>query len=394
MQIEDSSKIPPDSWALFALGFRPFFLAAGLSAIALLTQWLFIQNAAVQNELYYPVTYWHAHEMLFGYVVAVIAGFLLTAVRNWTDLPTPSGKVLLFMLILWLVARIMPLLTGVFPDVAIAIVDSAFLLSLTWTVAVRIIKRHQYSNLVFIFILLFMFIANGLVHAEVLSLTTDTAWFGIYSMLFLVLLLVVVMGGRVIPFFAERGVSGLTTRKWKWIEWLAGPAIVLLALSILFYDKAVIWTALIAMSIHLIRWLGWYGKPIWQEPLVWILLLAYAWIIAGLGLTALSYAGYLNITLAWHAFAIGGIGSITLGMMARVALGHTGREMKLPRGMVYGFVLLNVAAMVRVLLPVLSYEHYLLWINLSGGLWITTFLLFSLIYWPILTRARVDGRPG
>jgi len=394
MQIEESNTTSTECWALFALGFRPFFLAAGFSAIALMVIWLVMQNSSSLIQVYYPITSWHTHEMLFGYVVAVIAGFLLTAVRNWTDLPTATGTVLLLMVLLWLSARILPLLSNVIPGVIIAIVDLSFLVGLTWSVAIRVLKRRQFSNMIFILILLLMLFANVLVHTEALSITHNTAGFGIYAMLFLVLMLIVVMGGRVIPFFAERGVLGLTTKKWKWIEWLAAPSIVFLGFSILFYEGMVTWIALAAMLIHLVRWVGWYSHTIWQEPLVWILLLAYAWIIVGLGLVALAYGGYLNVMLAWHALVVGGIGSITLGMMTRVALGHTGRVMSLPRGMVFGFVLINITAVVRVFMPALYPEYHLLWINLSGALWIFTFLMFVVIYWPILSRARIDGRPG
>jgi uncharacterized protein involved in response to NO len=394
MQIEEPNKTPTGSWALFALGFRPFFLAAGFSAIVLMLQWLVMQNTSMLDNMYYPATYWHAHEMLFGYAMAVIAGFLLAAVRNWTDLPTPSGMVLFLMCLLWLIARVLPLLPNILPVQSLAIFDVGFLAVLTWTIAARIIKRRQFTNMIFIVILLLMLVANILVHTEVLSITHDTAWFGIYIMFFLIILLIVVMGGRVIPFFAERGVPGLITRKWKWIEWLVGPSIVLFALSVMFVDGWAMWTALAAMLIHLVRLAGWYDKKIWREPLVWILLLSYAWIVIGLGLSILAYAGYLNIMLAWHAFTIGGIGGVTLGMMSRVALGHTGREMKLPGGMVYAFVLVNVAAIIRVLFPIFLPQYTLLWVNSSGIIWMIAFLLFVVIYWPILTQARVDGRPG
>ena len=393
MQIEESNKTPAGGWALFALGFRPFFLAAGFSAIAIMLHWLVMLNTSV-GEMYYPLTYWHAHEMLFGYTLAVIAGFLLTAVRNWTDLPTPSGLMLFFISLLWLIARVLPMLPEFLPVQSLALIDIGFLLVVTWSVATRIIKKRQYSNMIFIVILMLMMIANALVHTELLSLTSNTAWSGIYLMFFLVLLIIAVMGGRVIPFFAERGVVGVVTRKWKWIEWLAGPSIVVFALSVMFADEWAMWTALAATLVHLTRLAGWYSKLIWREPLVWILLLSYGWIVIGFGLSTLAYAGYLNVMLAWHAFTIGGVGGVTLGMMSRVALGHTGREMKLPGGMAYAFVLINIAALVRVVFPIFSPEYTLLWVNSSGVFWIIAFLLFVVIYWPILTQARIDGRPG
>lgn len=394
MQIEEPNKNTTGGWALFALGFRPFFLAAGFSAIVLMVQWLVMQNSSLESNVYYLASYWHAHEMLFGYTMAVIAGFLLTAVRNWTDLPTPSGTILFFISLLWLVARILPLFPEIFSIYSLVVIEVGFYALLIWSVAIPILKRRQFSNLIFIVILLLMLVANILVHIEVLAFTHNTAWFGIYVMFFLVLLLIVVMGGRVIPFFAERGVPGLVTRKWKWIEWLAGPSIVIFGLSVLFVEPLAMWAALITMLIHFVRLAGWYDNKIWRVPLVWVLLLSYGWIVVGFGLSVLAYAGYLNVMLAWHAFTVGGVGGVTLGMMSRVALGHTGREMKLSNGMVYAFVLLNIAGVIRVIFPMFSPEYHLLWINTSGAIWVVAFVLFVVIYWPILTQARVDGRPG
>ena len=395
MQIEEPRKNNVNAWAPFGLGFRPFFLLAGISAVVLMWIWLGELSAPAEFKAYYSGSYWHAHEMLFGYTVAVVSGFLLTAVRNWTDLPMPSGRPLLGLVLLWLIARLLPYVSGVIPAWLIAVVDLSLLPLVAWSMALRIVKRRQYRNLIFVVVVFFMFIANLLVHLEVMGFSQNTAGKGLYLMMFLVMLIITVMGGRVIPFFAERGVQGITTKSWQLIEIMSVVSVLLLLTAVLFFnDTLAMSAALLAFVVHLIRLAGWYDNKIWQEPLVWILLVAYAWIVLGFGLIALAYMGKMPLLPAWHAYTVGGLGGLTLGMMARVALGHTGRAMKLPKWMASAFVLINVAAVFRVILPLLLPQHYQELVNIAGVLWIVAFLIFVVIYTPILLKARVDGRPG
>lgn len=395
MQIQESPGSDHHGWALFALGFRPFFLLAGVVAVMLVAVWInYLTDFAVPVS-YYPGRIWHAHEMLFGYTVAVIAGFLLTAVKNWTDLPTSSGWSLAGLTSLWLLGRVLPFLGGYIPDGLIAITDLAFLPLLAWMIGVRVLKRRQYNNAVFIVILFIMFLTNLMVHIELLGITTDTSSYGLSMMMFLILLLIVIMGGRVIPFFTERGVQGVKTHIWRPIEVLTGISVVLLALGELLLDDALtVWLALFAFTIHFIRLSGWYSHKIWQQPLVWVLQVGYGWIVAALGIAVLAYLGYAPLLWSWHAFTVGGLGGITLGMMARVSLGHTGRAMKLPRGMVSAFILINIAALIRVFMPMILPEGNQAWLLLSGITWVLAFLIFLIFYTSILLHARVDGRPG
>ncbi len=395
MQIEEPRRPNPTGTALLALGFRPFFLLAGLGAVGLLAIWLGYVSAPAQLQAYYAGTFWHAHEMLFGYTVAVISGFLLTAVRNWTDIPTPSGGPLGLLALLWILGRLLPLAGPDVPGWLIAVVDLALLPALAWVVGVRVLRRRQTSNLIFAVLPLLMMLANLLVHLEMLGITADTAWYGLYGMLWLVMLIIVLMGGRVIPFFAERGVQGLTTRRWPLVEWLSPWVIVAAAVSHLFLpDALTFWAALLAFGVHAVRVFGWYHRLMWREPLVWVLIFGYAWLVLGLGLLALAERGWISGFIALHAFTVGGLGGITLGMMSRVAIGHTGRPMKLPKGMVWSYYFLFAAAMVRVFFPLFLPETYVREVMAAGGLWILAFLVFLHYYTPILMRPRVDGRPG
>jgi len=394
MQIEEAIKDPHNKWAPFALGFRPFFMLAGVAAIALVGAWLIELNQVLILKTYYPTPYWHAHEMMFGYGVAVVSGFLLTAVRNWTDLDVPSGWSLAGLVLLWGVARVTPFLGDILPPWLIALSDLALLPVLGLVVFMRVWKRRQYSNMVFVGVLLTMFFANLMVHLEALGIRSDSAWYGLSMMMYLLMFIIVVMGGRVIPFFIARGVN-TEPRSWKFIESAAGPSIVLLFASLSIMDEQLsVWFALVVFIIHLARVVGWYDHRVWKQPLVWVLILAYGWIVVSLGLAMLAFLGVIPLSLAWHAFTVGGLGGVTLGMMARVSLGHTGREMKLPGYMAVAFVFINLAAISRAIVPAI-WPQYTAWsLNIAGIFWIAAFAIFLYYYVPMLLKARVDGRPG
>lgn len=395
IQIEEPRPGAGIKFSLFALGFRPFFLLAALSAVSLIFAWLIHLSGQAHFIFYYSAVGWHAHEMLFGYTVAVIAGFLLTAAGNWTGTKVIHGWALQLLSLLWIAGRIAPFIPGL-PGWLVATTDFLFLPVVTLLLAVPIIRAKQWSNVVFIIVLLFMAAANVMVHFNILKLATVSAVLGTHMMMYLVIFLIVVMGGRVIPFFTERGVSGSKSRSWRWIERMSPVSVFLVACADLFFTDMVITgcLALFAAVIQGIRLAGWYSNKIWAVPLVWILHLAYAWIVIGFVLKAFALFE-LNVSiLSLHALTVGGIGVMTLGMMARVSLGHTGREMKLDRWMSLAFVILNLAAVFRVILPVLIQDYYLQLINIAGWLWAIAFTLFIVVYAPMWLQSRIDGREG
>ncbi len=383
-------------FALFALGFRPFFLFAGLSSLLLIMSWLMVLAGGKNITEYYSGNYWHSHEMLFGFVAAVAAGFLLTAVRNWTGIQTLCHTPLALLALLWLLGRLLPLSLWSLPGWLIAIVDISFLPAVALAIAVPLRAKSQFSNYIFPVLLLMMTLANLLTHLQYLNLTENTANIGISLMLYLVVTLIMIMGGRVIPFFSERGVSGLQIQSWPLIEKIAPYSIGAVALVASFIPDSMVLTpvALFAAGVHGVRIYGWYDKKIWSVPMVWILQLGYVWLVVGLLLLALTPLAIGSREFAVHALTAGGIGLITLGMMARVALGHSGREIAASRPVFWAFVLISLAPVFRVILPLLMPDWYLPSLMLSGGLWAAAFLLFSLVYLPILIRPRIDGRPG
>lgn len=387
-----SPSAPP--WAPLALGFRPFFLLAGLAAVALLGGWLALAVGNLPHPAHYDAVGWHSHEMLFGYAAAVIAGFLLTAVRNWTGVDTLTGAPLAALACLWLTGRLLPW-TGM-PGVAIASVDLAFLPLLALALAGPLRAGKNRMNLVLLPLLFGMTLANALIHARALGWIDLAATVGTRLMLDLVLALVLLVAGRVMPFFTEMALEGASPRVRRPVE-LAGMVLLALLITLHLVGVAGMPLALVAGAMALVqaaRLAGWYQAGVFRVPILAVLYSGYAWLVAGFALHALAALGEFSPSAATHAFTVGAIGVLTLGMMARVALGHTGRPMRSVLAIDVAFVLLNLAALVRVVLSGLWPAGHGTWLNLSGLLWIAAFVLFVAVYAPILIRPRADGKSG
>lgn len=379
----------------FALAFRPFFFMAGISALLLMALWLVIYRGVLPAPAYYGTIAWHGHEMLFGYTAAVVVGFLLTATKNWTGIQTVRYWPLAGLTLAWVLGRLAPFVPGLSP-VEIAFWDMLFLPLAAVALTFPLFKSRQKHNIPLAFLVLILACANALFHLDLLGLSEDTLQAGIRLGVGMVVTLLVVMGGRVIPFFIERGLQGVMIRKWEWIERLALASILAYVLVQTLFPQSTVAmvVALAAAAINGIRVAGWYHRKIWSVSLLWVLYLGYSWVAVGLLMQALSISGWISPMLSLHALTVGAIGVLTLGMMARVAIGHTGRQMQAHPLMGWAFALVVMAAVVRVVVPLIFPERYALWIDIAGGLWLFAFLPFFLIYFPILTRPRVDGQPG
>jgi uncharacterized protein involved in response to NO len=382
-------------YPIFALGFRAFFTLAGLSALALIALWKSLYDGSFTPTNYYPSTYWHAHEMLLGYACAVIAGFLLTAVKNWTGEQTLCGDKLAGLCLLWIYGRALPFYAGIFPGSIIALVDLSFLPILAYCIAKPIIKSKNFKNLLFVGLLALITFGNALIHAEILNLM-PSAWFGLNLVVATIIMMILVIAGRVFPFFTERGLTGvlIIPNPVFDIAAIASAALVFVLQLLHISGIALAVIAIFAVAANLARMLNWYDRRILYVPLLWILYAGYVWIILGFGLTALSAFGWVSLTLALHAFTVGGIGVLTLGMMARVSLGHTGRALKVSNAIALAFVLINVAVLFRVLVPIAFSQWYNNVVYISTLSWLAAFSLFIFIYLPILTRVRIDGKEG
>lgn len=381
---------------LFAMGFRAFFALAGLSALALIALWNAISNGSLHIDHYFPDNYWHAHEMLLGYSAAVIAGFLLTAVRNWTGQQTVSPDQLAALCFLWIYGRVLPFYSELVPDQLIALVDFVFLPALAYFVAKPILKTGNYRNLVFIAMLLLMACANAMIHAQILGASDTAGTVGLDLAVAIIVMMILVIAGRVFPFFTERGLSGVICIRNPGLD-VASVAVGVAVFGLVMLDVAGAWLAIAAVAaviVNVARVAGWYNPRIWFVPLLWVLYVGYGWLILGFGLVALSAWHWVTPSLALHAFTVGGIGILTLGMMARVALGHTGRALKASNVMAIAFVLINLAALLRVLAPALVPAWYSGFVWASTYSWLAAFSLFVFYYLPILSAPRIDGQAG
>ncbi len=385
----------PSRLALWQLGFRPFFLAAGLFGVISVAVWMALYLFGRTPPVTAGALGWHAHEMIYGYAMAVVAGFLLTAVRNWTGRPTVTGWPLMLLALAWLAARILAF-GG--PLWLMAAADLLFQAGVLVAIVRPVVAVRQWTQAGILSKVLLLLVFNAVFYLGAGGWLADGVRWGIYSGLYLLIALILVMGRRVIPFFIERGIGGnVTVRNDSRVD-IAGIALfVIYWLMDLLYPKG--WPmALVAaalFALHLLRLVWWHKSGIWSRPLLWVLWLAYAWIVAGFGLRAVAAVAGINPLLALHALSYGGLGMMTLGMMARVSLGHTGRNIhEGSRWLGPMFGLLFAGAVARVLLPIVMPEHYRLLIGVSQGLWMAAFALFVILYAPMLLRPRIDGQPG
>jgi uncharacterized protein involved in response to NO len=389
-----SGKPPATSsgFALWNLGFRPFYLLAAIFSALSVLLWM-AQFSGNLPSAYLHDSVWHAHEMLFGYVTAVIAGFLLTAVRAWTNQPTPSGLPLMALVVLWVAGRILVLTP--FPMTA-TLVNAAFPAAVAVSIGIPLLRSRNVRNYFFVGLLMLMSIlvlAMHLASQEIIALSPRLS---LRLALDLVLFIMVVMGGRVIPMFTNNGVPGAGAVRHPLVEKLALGSIMLLFMADMFQLSHTM-TAVIALmgalaqGARLILWKPWRTL---SAALVWVLHAAYAWIVIHLALRGCSELGLLSGSYATHALTVGAMGGLTLGMMTRTARGHTGRLLMADRFELTMFMLIQVAAVVRVFGGILFPEHYMASIEISGVLWALAFGLYAVRYWPILLHPRLDGRPG
>jgi uncharacterized protein involved in response to NO len=389
---EPAGAPPPRRVALWALGFRPFYLLASVFAALSVPLWA-LQVSGVLKHAYLAGSVWHAHEMLFGFALAVIVGFLFTAGRNWTNQPTPSGATLVALALLWVAARVLVLTPWAW---AAAAANVAFPLAAAVGLAVPLYRARNRRNYFFVGLLGLMAVAAAAVHLAQLDVLQLPAWVGLQLGLDVVLFILSVMGGRVIPMFTNNGVPGAGAVRHARVEQAALGLVLALALADLLGARGAPLAALAAAAglAHAVRWLLWRPWATWRAPLVWVLHLAYLWVPLHLALRAAGAAGWLGVSVATHALTVGAVGGLVIGMMTRTARGHTARPLRADRFDVACYVLVLAAGLVRVGLPLVAPAGTLLAIDLSAALWSAGFALYALRYAPALVLARLDGKPG
>jgi uncharacterized protein involved in response to NO len=379
-------------FALWQLGFRPFYLLASGFAALSVPLWA-LQYVGWLRAPYLQGPLWHAHEMLFGFVLAVIVGFLFTAGRNWTGRPTPTGWPLAMLALLWLAARVLVLTPFAW---AATIVNVAFPLAAAVALAVPFVAAGNRRNYFFVGLLLLLSAATLWVHLALLGVLPLPGFTGIQLALDIVLFIMAVMAGRVVPMFTNNGVPGAQATRRPWLEKLALGSVLLLALADAtgWPGMALALLAALTAGAHLARWWLWQPWKTLRVPIVWVLHAAYLWITLHLALRASAALGHTSASLAAHALMVGAAGGLIIGMMTRTARGHTARPLRADRADVASYVLVLGAAAVRVVVPLLLPAAAVGAVLLSSVLWSAGFGLYAVRYWPVLTRARLDGKPG
>ncbi|GHT81687.1 hypothetical protein AGMMS49543_04790 [Betaproteobacteria bacterium] len=400
-----SSTTPPPpptaEFPLWRLGFRPFFLAGAVFAILSVALWIAACLGALPPALFTwnPLggwLGWHQHEMPFGVATAIVAGFLLTVVQNWTGQPGLHGKPLIILVSLWCAARLC-WLTGL-PWAFAAATGLAFLLFLAYVTGRILWKVKQKHNYLAPCTVLLLALADALALAGVASGNSDWQYNAAMAAIWLIVALMTMIGGRVIPFFTQMGLrrpDAITS--WLWLDAaLMAGALVVAILTALGDGRepqpafALVFAAL-AVG-HAVRLGRWYDAGIWRVPLLWSLHLACLWMVVGFAGLALFHGGWLaSSSYALHALTVGAMGGLILAMISRVSLGHTGRPLQAPAAMSWAFILLNLATVARVFI---APWHYPAALTLAAVCWTAAFGLFAWHYAPMLCRARVDGRPG
>ena len=385
---------------LFAAGFRPHFLLAGLAALVLVPIWALSFVAGTPLGSAWPPTLWHGHEMLFGFITCAIAGFLLTAVPSWTGQRGYAGAPLVALAFTWLIARLMISSSWLWPPILTAAADLAFLPLLSVLVVVPL-ARQRNRNTPLLLVLGLLWLTNLAFHVAVLRNDPPLARHALILGIDIVLILVTIIGGRIIPAFTTSAL------RLEGIQCAVQSRLVLtvmaVAIMVLIAAGDILWPetriagllAGIAAVVQGLRLLQWRSLKTLRQPIVWILHLAYAWLPVGLGLKAAALLGGYAIGAFWlHALTIGALATMITAVMTRASLGHTGRALVVHPLTTVGYVMLTAAALVRVFGLTALRLSYPQVVVLAASFWTMSFAFFVGVYAPILWGPRVDGKPG
>lgn len=377
--------------AFFSHGFRPFFFSAALFAGLAVPLWMAAFTHGYRIGTDGDALGWHAHEMIFGYVGAVVTGFIMTAIPNWTGRLPVMGTPLALLFMLWLAGRVVMFVGG--NALVIAIVDCLFLFAVAGLAWREVIVGQNWRNLPICALITLLAVSNIVWHAEAaLNLPYQT---GQRSALVVITILMLLIGGRIIPSFTtnwmkKQGmlplpipfnlfdkiallISGLVM-----IGWIIAPTSIVTG-----------WGLFIVAVLHLIRLVRWRGWAVARDPLVLVLHIAYIWIPVSFAMMgfAILRPEILTAAHALHALTTGAIGQLTMAVMTRASLGHCGRELSAGTGTVAIYILIFIGALLRIVLP-FSDMGYALAMSIAGMVWASGFLLFAILYGPLLFAPR------
>lgn len=395
---------PGTSMILFSEGFRFFFLAGPLFAVFAMSVWLgWLGIHAAGGALTFepfsvPPHQWHAHEMVFGYGGAIMAGFFLTAVPNWTGSAPARTAYILAIAMLWLAGRLAMFFSTSLSPALVMLADVIFIPLLSLNILTNLMKRPKAQNMIFVALLALMTAGNVLTHLDWAGIVGDGATNGTRIGLLTLAALIAVLGGRVTPAFTRNALLRegpdvqLPVHRISADRMGIGAAIALPVACAFAPDLILGALAAVAGLANAIRLSGWRGQDVLDKPILWSLHLGFLLLVAGYLLLAARWLGApVGEAAALHLLAIGAVGVMTLAVMSRAALGHTGRPLVVARPIALAYPLVALAALVRALGPALAPNHYYAVMFTAGGLWIAAFLLFAAVYAPILASPRYDA---
>ncbi len=387
-------------FVVFAYGFRPFFLLAGLYAAGSIAAWvwLFPRGATPMSAL--PPQLWHGHEMIFGFIGAAIAGFLLTAVPAWTGERGFAGRPLIVLTMIWLAGRAAFAFGDAVPIAVLAVAELAFVPGIV-TVLAPLLMRATNRNWPLLLVLCAFWCGDAVFVYAAFSDQVELASTALRGSLHLVLVLITIIGGRIVPAFTgnalrKRGIE-VTMRSSRPLELIVLASTVAYVFVDIVAPTAAItgFVAAAAAMAHLFRLTGWRGLRSWREPIVWILHAAYAWLPVGLALKAIFALTGATWAAHWqHALGAGAAATMIMAVMTRASLGHTGRPLQVSRLTVAAYAALIAAVFMRVFGASVLQLGYASTLVAAGALWTFAFLLYGGVYAPILIGPRADGKPG
>ena len=386
---------------LLSYAFRPFFLLGSLCTIFVMVLWIMALAGAGPIATHVSPMLWHAHEMLFGFIMAIVAGFIMTAVAMWTGRTRLHGTPLGWLVAAWLAGRLAMALSGFLPAGLVALLDLAFPVLLSFLFAREVVIAGSKRNYVIVGIVFAVTVLNVLYH---IGAGGGQAGAGLdrtalLLMIHVVLVLITAIAGRIVPSFTANWLRGQGKTQ-------GGPRstapvdVAALVLTIITgcaatFAPASLLTGVAAIAtagVHAYRLSRWCGLATRAEPLLFILHVAYLWLPIGYALLACSvfFSPAYPASVALHALTMGGVGSMVLAMTTRVSLGHTGRPLQAARLTVIAYVVLTLAIVARLLGPLIG-AQYMRSVEIAAVGWIVAFAIFIWVYWPILTQPRPDA---
>lgn len=391
--------VGPARWPVFGYGFRPLFLASGAFAFIAVPGWLVVYHAGA-TPLGMPGQLWHGHEMIFGFIVAAVTGFLLTAVPSWTGHRGFAGPPLVALTLAWVAGRAAFWAGGAVPFPVLAVLELSYLPLLAVLLAPPLIRQRN-RNLAMLVVLGILWGADVVFLTAIAREAGEIASRALLAATNVILLLITIIGGRIVPAFTSnalrRADASFSLRSYGWLERILPPAMVVVIVIDVWQPGAVAGglLALVVAALHAWRLSGWRSLRTRGDPILWVLHLAYAWLplaFAMKGIAVLSGTAWASY---WqHAFGIGAVATMILAVMTRASLGHTGRALQVKPVIAVAYALLSVAAVIRVWAPALWPQAYFPILLAAGMCWSVAFGLFLAVYAPILTSPRPDGRPG